>query len=417
MIDPPQGNATREGTRQGWAGFAREVHLTLENPEHSTLAWLISNVVLSLIIATTGIFVMESYPTQQTEIVAADHGSGSHPSVEEGFDTLEFIEMVAVYIFSVEYLLRLCFHHGSRVGFVFNTFNLIDLCAIIPWYLEYSFGHKGLDALRVLRVLRLFRLLRHSPDLKMFMTCLGRSLESFKLLGLFGAFAVLIFSSLLWYAEKGVYDDTSGAFLRSDSSESPFGSIPSAFWWSIVTMTTVGYGDTYPVEPAGKFVAAIAMISGILVLALPLTIIGTNFSAVYEERKIALALAALGTDAQGAILARAATKLEAAAAAVDAAMQTAIAVYSVEAGSESAMLTRLCKVQLEAAASTNNANLEAIMGMLRSPEFAAGLPAREHAVDDKEATAKDEAASLIQHSAAGYLKARQQTPEQLLHSA
>jgi len=287
----------------------------------------------------------------------------------------------------------------------------------VPWYLEYSLGHKGLDALRVLRVLRLFRLLRHSADLKMFMTCLSRSLESFKLLGLFGAFAVLIFSSLLWYAEKGVYDDASGSFLRSDGSESPFGSIPAAFWWCIVTMTTVGYGDTYPVELAGKCVAALAMISGILVLALPLTIIGTNFSAVYEERKITTAMAALRANGQGAILARAASKLEDAAAAAEDALQAAVAVYTTEAGSESTMHTRLCKVQLEAAATLNRAQFEAIMGMLRSPEFAAGLPAGDHPMDGEAEPSQDEAISLIQHAASGYLKKAKPPPDQLLHSA
>ena len=132
--------------------------------------------------------MLESYPPQQAQGV--DNGSGVY-AISDSFETLELIEKVAVYAFTVEYLLRLCFHEGSRLGFVTNAFNLIDLCAILPWYLEqFSFGHKGLDALRVLRVLRLFRLLRHSADLKMFMTCLSRSLDSFKLLGLFGVFAV-----------------------------------------------------------------------------------------------------------------------------------------------------------------------------------------------------------------------------------
>ena len=331
--------------------LAYDIHLTLENPDHSPLAALISYTILCTIIASTFIFVIESY------------------HVYSSSDFLEYLEMIAVFIFSAEYVLRFCFHHGSHVAFVCNMFNAIDLFAILPWYLEYGFGLKGLDALRVLRVLRLFRLLRHSADLKMFVTCLGRSLDSFKLLGLFLSFAVLIFSSLLWYAEKGVLDEASGIWYRSDGSESPFDSIPSAFWWSIVTMTTVGYGDTFPVEPVGKIVATFAMISGVLVLALPLSIVGTNFSAVYEERQAALAMAELGSEAQGAaeMLRKTASEVEDATVAVNAALKHAIAIYSTSDGGAG---SRLCQLQLETGAAALKTQLEAISAQLRSPEFA-----------------------------------------------
>lgn len=215
---------------------------------------------------------------------------------------------------------------------------------------------------------------------------------------------MLIFSSLLWYAEKGLYDEATGVFVRSDGSESPFGSIPAAFWWSVVTMTTVGYGDTYPVEPAGKLVATLAMVSGILVLALPLTIIGTNFSAVYEERQAAAAMAALGADPKASSLLRATENVEAAAVALGDALQAAVAVYTKAAGPEPSLPARICKTQLEAAAATSKANAEAIMAILRSPDFVAALK------QSKTETAKDEAAGLIQSAASNYVKSVKRAP-------
>ena len=65
--------------------------------------------------------------------------------------------------------------------------------------------------------------------------------------------------------------------------QSPFDSIPTSFWWCLVTMTTVGYGDVVPTQPLGKILAAIVMIFGILVIALPITVIGSNFSSIYAK--------------------------------------------------------------------------------------------------------------------------------------
>ena len=156
------------------------------------LAWLWSMIILLTILASTCIFVLESFQEYSK------------------LEVLEFYELVAVLIFTVEYSLRFLFHMGSsRTTFVFSVFNMIDLMAILPWYLERVVASTHFDALRVLRILRLFRLLRHSPDLKMLVTCISLSIDSFKLLALFLGFAILIFSSAMWYAERGIFDDES----------------------------------------------------------------------------------------------------------------------------------------------------------------------------------------------------------------
>ena len=84
----------------------------------------------------------------------------------------------------------------------------------------------------------------------------------------------MVFSSTLLYEiEKGV---------RDDGSE-PFPSIPETFYWSIVTITTVGYGDIYPITGVGKFIASLTMVMGIIIIALPITIISKNFSSTWGE--------------------------------------------------------------------------------------------------------------------------------------
>jgi len=336
----------------------------MENPDHSLLAWLISIIILGTILASTCIFVLESYP------------------VYSELERLEYYEFVCVVIFSLEYATRFLFHMGSsRIEFVFTPFNMIDLLAILPWYMEILLATDHLAALRVLRILRLFRLLRHSNDLKMFITCISRSLDSFKLLALFLGFAVLIFSSLMWYAERGTYDPSSGLWIRSDGSESPFKSIPGTFWWAVVTMTTVGYGDTFPVETFGKIVATMAMIGGILVLALPLSIVGTNFSAVYDERQVeadvAKTLAKLSGDCKSKAeqLASTASELDAALAAADAAFSQVLAMCHGAGGAMEGvnLPASVCMERLQGDQATVKAILTQTATFLRSSNCAIAL--------------------------------------------
>ena len=152
----------------------------------------------------------------------------------------------------------------SRKNFIFSFYGLIDLLAIIPFFLPFLVS---LD-LRVLRILRLFRLIRIFK--------LGRFNRSFKmikdvviatkndlLMTLFIAFILLLISSTLMYsAESQVQPDK-------------FKSIPHAFWWAIATLTTVGYGDIYPVTSIGKFLSSIIAIIGIGFVALPTGILSS----------------------------------------------------------------------------------------------------------------------------------------------
>lgn len=234
----------------------------------------------------------------------------------------ELVEAVCIYIFSVEYLARLFTAWAARFGekfeivldvvtmpkpanpalartwaFVTNPMNMIDFFAILPFYLNMMMdgGGGGFGFLRVLRLARVFRVFKmgkYSAGMSLLTNVLSKSAPALRLLCFFSLIGMILFGSMIFFCEQGMWMVTeaypNGAYLRWDVTGtklevSPFVSIPGCFWWVIVTQTTVGYGDQYPVTDMGKVVGSICMVSGILVLALPITIIGANFANEYAK--------------------------------------------------------------------------------------------------------------------------------------
>uniref|UniRef100_A0AC34FQW0 BTB domain-containing protein n=1 Tax=Panagrolaimus sp. ES5 TaxID=591445 RepID=A0AC34FQW0_9BILA len=191
----------------------------------------------------------------------------------------DYLETTCIIWFTIEYLLRI-FVAPKRISFVFELLNIVDLIAILPFYLELSLTIFGFDSssladikgaflvvriLRVLRVVRILKLGRYSSGMRTFALTLRSSARQLGMMGMVLFTGVIFFSTLIYYVEK-------------DELHTPFTSIPSAFWFVLVTMTTVG--DSVPVTTAGKLIASGAIVSGVLVLALPITIIVDNFMKV-----------------------------------------------------------------------------------------------------------------------------------------
>ncbi|XP_038243764.1 potassium voltage-gated channel subfamily D member 2 isoform X2 [Dermochelys coriacea] len=242
-----------------------------ENPHTSTLALVFYYV--------TGFFIAISVIANVVETVPCGVNPGrikELPCGERYAVAFFCLDTACVMIFTVEYLLRLV-AAPNRYKFVRSVMSVIDVVAIMPYYIGLVMTDNedvsgAFVTLRVFRVFRIFKFSRHSQGLRI----LGYTLKScaselgFLLFSL--TMAIIIFATVMFYAEKG-------------SSSSKFTSIPAAFWYTIVTMTTLGYGDMVPKTIAGKIFGSICSLSGVLVIALPVPVIVSNFSRIYHQNQ------------------------------------------------------------------------------------------------------------------------------------
>ncbi|KAK3256048.1 hypothetical protein CYMTET_34797, partial [Cymbomonas tetramitiformis] len=178
-----------------------------------------------------------------------------------------------------------------------SAMNLVDFFAIMPFYIEIILGGAGggfgfLRAMRLARVFRVFKMGKYNSGMTLFGRTLIKSLPALQLLAFFGLIGLVVFASMIFFGEVGEWtvteDYPEGAYYRDDiighgKEPSPFWSIPRCFWWVLVTATTVGYGDMVPTSTIGKVVGSMTMIGGLLVLALPITIFGSNFANEYQK--------------------------------------------------------------------------------------------------------------------------------------
>ncbi len=193
-------------------------------------------------------------------------------------------EVFSVVVFTVEYILRIWVADidprftGNRIAkrFKFGTswLGLIDLIAILPFYLPFIFtiDLRMLRILRLFRLLRIFKLGRFSTSLRTINQVLKET-KSELAITVFVAFILMVLSSSLMY------------FIEGDAQPEKFANIGEALWWSVATLTTVGYGDVYPITVAGKILSGIIALVGIGIVALPAGIISSSFIDKIQERK------------------------------------------------------------------------------------------------------------------------------------
>jgi voltage-gated potassium channel len=193
-----------------------------------------------------------------------------------------YFELISVLIFSIEYILRIwsCVENKKysspvrgRLKYIFSPMAFIDLLAILPFYI--SIGGINLIGLRVLRLFRILRLVkvgRYYSSLTIIKNVFREKKEELVLTTVILVFLLFMSSSLMYYAENQAQPEA-------------FSSIPQAMWWAVITLTTVGYGDVYPITTLGKIIGAIIAIIGIGMFALPTGIIGAGFVEEIEKKK------------------------------------------------------------------------------------------------------------------------------------
>ena len=186
-----------------------------------------------------------------------------------------YFELFSVSIFIVEYIGRLwsCVENknknqsnvNARIKYFFSFSAIVDLIAILPSLLAFLFPTVDLRFVRALRIFRLLKFSRYSNSINTLLVVLWDQRKSFGA-AFFILFIVLIISS------SGMY------LVEKDVQPEKFGSIPKSMWWSIVTLTTVGYGDVFPITSLGKIFGSVIIILGIGTVALPAGILASAFT-------------------------------------------------------------------------------------------------------------------------------------------
>jgi voltage-gated potassium channel len=190
---------------------------------------------------------------------------------------LKLFELFSVAFFSVEYLLRIwtaadrnpkkyATETRRRLAYVFSFHGLVDVLAILPFFLQVLLPGLDLRFLRIIRVMRILKLSHYSTALEDLMASIYAERDAFVSALYLLVLSILITSCLMYFAEHDLQPDK-------------LGTIPDAMWWSIVTITTVGYGDVTPLSPWGKVIGAFTALSGIFTAALLTGIVASAFAA------------------------------------------------------------------------------------------------------------------------------------------
>ena len=182
---------------------------------------------------------------------------------------LRLIEVVTVIIFSLEYVLRLVVAEKA-LKFVFSFYGLVDLAAILPFYIASGLDLRAIRVFRLLRLLRILKLLKYNNAINRFRRAFVIAKEE---LILFGMVAVI----LLYLSAVGIY------YFENSAQPEQFKSVFHSLWWAVTTLTTVGYGDMYPITAGGRIFTFFVLMIGLGIVAVPTGLIASALSQVRNE--------------------------------------------------------------------------------------------------------------------------------------
>jgi voltage-gated potassium channel len=271
-------------TRWSYLGVRRRVREIVAHPKAGDrISRTFDTFIVALILLNVAAMVVESVKRV-------------HESIPGWFLAFEWF---SVAVFTVEYAARLwsCvedpqYRHPvlGRIRFALTPLAIVDMLAVLPFYLPFlSVDLRVLRMFRLLRIMRLMRvakLARYSESLQMLMRVLRAKKEQLISAVFILLIMLVVAATLAYYAENG-------------AQPKAFSSIPAAMWWAAVTLTTVGYGDIYPVTVLGKVTGALIAMLGIGMFALPTAILGAGFLEDLEHQKKALRCPHCGKEITG----------------------------------------------------------------------------------------------------------------------
>jgi voltage-gated potassium channel len=177
---------------------------------------------------------------------------------------LNAIELITVLIFTAEYLLRLSLT-DRKLKFVFSFFGIVDLLAILPFYIAAGIDLRSIRAFRFLRLFRAFKIVRYSKAIRRFHRAFIIAREELVLF-------VIITLMLLYFSAVGIY------YFENEAQPEKFASVFHSLWWSVATLTTVGYGDIYPVTIGGKIFTFAVLLIGLGIVSVPAGLVASALS-------------------------------------------------------------------------------------------------------------------------------------------
>ncbi|XP_031555533.1 potassium voltage-gated channel subfamily C member 3-like isoform X3 [Actinia tenebrosa] len=248
-----------------WSRLQPKVWRILEEPHSSQtakVAGIISFVLFALYIIKFSLSTLKRFEDTESPSYLA----------------LYIIHVICLAWFTVDLLLRIIFT-PDKLSFFTSICTCIDIISLVPLYVS-MFAVKEewllrLEMLVMMKVVRIFQLFKLSYVMQVLVNTLKASLRELCVLLVIMAFQTAVFSSILYFIEK-------------NEKRTEFGSVPETMWWAIITMTTVGYGDVSPQTWMGKIVGSACAIFGVLVIALPVSVVASNFSIFYTYAKARL---------------------------------------------------------------------------------------------------------------------------------
>ncbi|XP_048102970.1 potassium voltage-gated channel subfamily C member 3a isoform X4 [Alosa alosa] len=276
-----------------WSVWQPYIWNLFEDPYSSKNARYVAFLSLLFILISISTFCLETHEAFNTIYNKTENVTVGNVTKEEIVWEVEtdiwltYVEGVCVIWFTIEVFARVIFC-PDKAEFFRSSLNIIDFVAIMPFYLEVALSGLSskaakdvlgfLRVVRFVRILRIFKLTRHFVGLRVLGHTLRASTNEFLLLIIFLALGVLIFATMIYYAERIGADPAD----PTASAHTTFKNIPIGFWWAVVTMTTLGYGDMYPETWSGMLVGALCALAGVLTIAMPVPVIVNNFGMYYS---------------------------------------------------------------------------------------------------------------------------------------
>uniref|UniRef100_A0AAG5D7L2 BTB domain-containing protein n=2 Tax=Anopheles atroparvus TaxID=41427 RepID=A0AAG5D7L2_ANOAO len=276
-----------KGTVSWWQHTKPQMWSLFDEPYSSNAAKIIGVISVFFICVSILSFCLKTHPDMRVPYIRNISVKTASQNTSWVLDKTQtnahvaffYIECVCNAWFTFEILVRFI-SSPNKCEFVTSSVNIIDYIATLSFYVDlvlqrFASHLENADILEffsIIRIMRLFKLTRHSSGLKILIQTFRASAKELTLLVFFLVLGIVIFASLVYYAER-----------IQANPHNDFNSIPLGLWWALVTMTTVGYGDMAPKTYIGMFVGALCALAGVLTIALPVPVIVSNFAMYYSH--------------------------------------------------------------------------------------------------------------------------------------